>query len=318
MRKLWLLVTIVLIGTCAVVFFFPATVYVPLGHLRHEAFFSGKPTNYWARALQGESFLGQAPPKMDVGQTLRDGGKESVGVLTQMLEDPDRNVRRQAMLALFYIGAEAKPSAPVLAEMMQKEEVSVMFLSESAALAKADPELECQTLAAVLRNKSNPGRRAWALAVLLDSAAQCQIILPAVQELYQEENKDLHVDTIRVLGRMGQPPEPLASDLCAILKTNQIETSGVQAVEALGELGPGAKAGVPLLIKMLSDPATRPSGRNFGPPHLPGVVIALGRIGPPAGPSVPALESLLAKTENDELRRHIREALAKIGPLRSK
>ena len=174
MRKLWCLAIIVLIAACALVFLFPGLAYVPLGRLNHEAFFNGKPTSYWTRAVQGEGFLGQAPPKMDVGQALRDGGKESVGVLTQMLQDPDRNVRRQAMLAVFYIGAEAKPAAPVLAEMMKREENSVVFMAASAALAKADPELECETLAVVLRNPSNRDCRACALAVLLDKAASLQ------------------------------------------------------------------------------------------------------------------------------------------------
>jgi HEAT repeat protein len=313
MRKLWFVVVIVLIGGCALVLLFPALAYVPMGHFRHEAFFAGKPTNYWVRAIQGESFLGQAPPKMDVGQALSEGGNESVGVLTQMLEDPDRNVRKQAMLALFHIGADAKPSGPVLSEIMKKEENSALFLSASAALAKADPELECETLGVVLRDKSNPDRRYWALAVLLDEAAHCQPILPAVQELFQEPDSPMRVDAIRVLGRLQQPPEPLAAALCAILNTNQIENSGVQAVEALGELGSGAKTAVPLLIKILKDPSTRESGRSFGPPHLPGVIIALGRIGPSAAACTPALEGLLAKTKDDQTRRHIREALALIG-----
>jgi HEAT repeat protein len=230
-----------------------------------------------------------------------------------MLQDPDRNVRRQAMLALFYIGAEAKPAAPILAEMMISEENSVMLMAASAALAKADPELECETLAVVLRNPTNRDCRACALAVLLDSAAQCQAILPAVQELFQEPDIGLRIDAIRVLERMRQPPEPLAAALCAILNTDQVENVGVQAIEALGELGAAAKPGVPLLVKILKDPSTRTSGRNFGPPHLPGVIIALGRIGPDASPSIPALESLLVKAKNEELRRHILEALSRIG-----
>lgn len=318
MRKYWILVTIVLLGLCSAVVLFPALAYVPLGRLNGEAFFAGKPTSYWKHALKGEGILGHGPPAGDVGQTLRDGGSESVGVLTQMLQDPDRHVRRQALLALFYIGADAKPAAPTMSAMMKKEDSSVIFLAASAALAKADPELECETLAEVLRDTSNQDRRAWALAVLLESATQCQAILPAVQALYQEPDSSLRVDTIRVLGRMREPPEPLAEALCAILNTNQIETSGVQAIEALGELGAGAKASVPLLIKILQDPSTRKSGRNFGPPHLPGVVIALGRIGKDANAGIPALESVLAKANDDELRRHTREALAQIRPSANK
>ena len=135
----------------------------------------------------------------------------------------------------------------------------------------------------------------------------------AVQELFQEPDVGLRVDAIRVLGRMRQPPEPLVAALCAILTTDEVEKVGVQAIEALGELRAAAGSSVPLLVKILKDPSTRPSGRNFGPPHLPGVIIALGRIGPDASPSVPALESVLVKAKDEELRRHTREALSRIG-----
>jgi len=47
MRKFWFLAILAFLGaSVVVVLLFPAAIYVPLGYLRSEAFFAGKPTNY--------------------------------------------------------------------------------------------------------------------------------------------------------------------------------------------------------------------------------------------------------------------------------
>jgi hypothetical protein len=57
-------------GFVALVLAFPDMTSVPLGFLRHEASFAGKPTNHWIRALRQESSLGQAQPASDIGPTI--------------------------------------------------------------------------------------------------------------------------------------------------------------------------------------------------------------------------------------------------------
>ena len=70
-RKAWLIGILLFITVLAAAWRFPATIYVPLGMIRHEAFFEGKPTSYWARAFKKEPFLGQALATGDTGKTLR-------------------------------------------------------------------------------------------------------------------------------------------------------------------------------------------------------------------------------------------------------
>src|SRR5262249_16831359 len=126
-RLLWTI--LVLAGCLALALAFPAAVYVPWGYLRHEASFAGKPTNDWIRALKHEGFLGHGAPTGDIGKTLRDGGSAAVPVLCEIAEDPDGDVRQEALTALSLIGPEARSATPVLAATIKKEENSSRFLT---------------------------------------------------------------------------------------------------------------------------------------------------------------------------------------------
>src|SRR5918912_1477151 len=98
MRKSRILRAILVIACfVALILAFPALIYVPLGVLRHEAFFRGKPTDYWVQALRQEPYMGQAPPTGDVGKTLREGGAAAVPVLSAITENPDDTLRAQAL-----------------------------------------------------------------------------------------------------------------------------------------------------------------------------------------------------------------------------
>src|SRR5437588_7534583 len=115
MRNRWLIgIFIVTAGVVAWVLVFPDMASESLARLRHEAFFDGKPTNYWIRALKHEGVLGQARPAGDIGRTLRDGGSAAVPVLCEIAENPDENLRSEALLGLSLIGPEAQAAAPVL------------------------------------------------------------------------------------------------------------------------------------------------------------------------------------------------------------
>src|SRR5262249_31716392 len=114
MRKRWLiLIPFVILGLLVLAWFFPTAVYLPLGFVRGEATFDGKPTDYWAHALKQEGFLGQAPPPGDAGKMLREGGAAAVPVLCEIARGPDDLLRTQALSALALMGPEAKGAVPV-------------------------------------------------------------------------------------------------------------------------------------------------------------------------------------------------------------
>src|SRR5438128_7060954 len=101
MRKRWPFAIILLtIALPVLAWLFPSVVYVPVGMVKGEATFQGKPTDYWARALNQEGFLGHDPPPGDAGKTLRQGGAAAVPVLCEIAQAPDDNLRTQALSTL--------------------------------------------------------------------------------------------------------------------------------------------------------------------------------------------------------------------------
>jgi HEAT repeat protein len=313
--KRWL-VGIALVLACSLVaaWLFPAMVYVPMGSVRREAFFDGKPTNYWVRALKQEGFLGHAPPPGDAGKALREGGGAAVPVLREMASSPDDDVRAETLRVLTYLGPEARPATPELAAAMKAEDNSNRFILASEALAKADPVAAGETLGAVLRDKTNNSRRSWALTQLLELAPQGQEALPALKDISSDPKEDalLRIQAIRMMGRLHEPAEPLLAVLVEFVTTPK-SPAGVQAVEALGEMGPAAKPALPTLLKLLDDRSVPLTGQRWGPLHKAAVIHTVGEIGPDAREAVPRLLAFL-KTKDYFVRLHVAIALANMGP----
>jgi len=316
MQKRWLLciLVLILIGlTLALVT--PAPFYLSLGVVRHEAFFAGKPTNYWARALKQDRFLGHAPPQGDIGKTLRQGGAAAVPVLCEIAQSADDKLRYEALLALSVMGPGAKAAEPTLEAAIKREKESSKFLLASETLARLDPGAATAVLSVVLRDKEDEGsRRSWALATLLKYAPETQGALPTLKELVQDKDDSvlLRVQALLLLWRLKQPVDPLISELC-ITASEPKGLAGVQSLEALGDMGPDAAAAVPALLKLLEKPGLAMLGTRWGPAHKAAIVRTLGKIGPAAAPAVPALLVLL-KSNKPQIQWEVSVALGKIGP----
>jgi HEAT repeat protein len=304
----------ILIAVTALAVAFPVVLYLPLGAVRQEAFFAGRPTSYWARALKGEPFLGEQPYAGDVGKRLRDGAAAAVPVLRELAASSDEELRSEALLALSLMGPEAKGAAPELETTLRTEKNSTRFLLAGEALGNADPPAAATALAAIARAKEEDGgRRAFALAGLSKLAPRGQEAVPALTELLQDPtaNPALRVEAARVLWLMKQPAEPLVATLSEILSADK-SPAGVQALELLGELGPAAKPAVPVLRKLLDEPSLELLGKKWGAPHRAAVIRTLGQIGPEADAAVPALVAQVR--DNYYLRTEVTLALANLGP----
>jgi HEAT repeat protein len=314
-RKRWLVgLLVVLACALALILVFPATVYVPLGKLRHEAFFDGKPTSYWVRAFRQEGFLVHPPPSGDVGKTLREGGAAAVPVLREIAAYPDQNLRSEALGVLALLGPDARDATPELAAAVKAEDNSSRFMLACEALAGVDPATAAETLGEVLRDKTNDGRRSWALTELLKLAPQGREALPGLKEMVNDPKAEvvLRVQAMRMLWRLKEPAEPLVAALVEVVTADQ-SPAGVQALEALGEMGPDAKPALPVLLKLLQDRSIPLSGKYWGPPHRAAVIHAIGGIGPEARTAVPLLLDCL-KTKDYAVRMEVAMAVANMGP----
>jgi HEAT repeat protein len=312
--SLWILF-LAIAGSAILVLLFPSIALIGLGRVRGEAFFEGRPTDYWARALNGEAFLGQAAPAGDFGQTLRAGGAAAVPVVCELIERPEPKLRLQGLSVLALMGAEAASATPALAKVLQTEGETACFILAAKTLAKLNPGLATTELSAIVGNKADQGdRRSWALVGLQELAPNCSAAAPILDELARDRNEDvlLRVAAIAVLTRLGRPSEALVTILCDTALTEQTP-AGVQALQILGEMGPAARSAVPALIKLLERPNLPMAGLPFGPPHRQAVVESLGMIGPDASPALPALLATL-QISNLLVRTEVALALARIGP----
>jgi len=317
MRKRWTLAIIIAIAglMVALAWFFPTTVYVPVGLVKGEATFDGKPTDYWKDALNREGFLGQKPPPGDAGKTLRQGGAAAVPVLCEIARGPDENLRTEALNALALMGPEAKDAVPLLSDILKTEKNSGRFLLASQAWANVDPSAAAEALAAVLREDGGDlGRKACAFASLFKLAPKGQEAVPTLNDIRNDPkaNPVVRVQAIEVLWHMNQPAQPLVRDLCEMASADNSPV-GVQALHVLGEFGPSAKSAVPALLKILNRPKLPSTGRTWGPPHRQAVVRTLGRIGPEASSAMPVLLASLFSI--DYLNRvELAQTITEIGP----
>src|SRR6266851_3829865 len=154
MRRRWLLaIIVVVLGLLALAWLFATTVYVPVGFVKGEATFDGKPTDYWVDALKQEGFLGHKPPPGDAGKTLRQGGSAAVPVLCEIAQSPDDNMRMEALNALSLMGPEAKGAKSMLQATLKTETNRTRFSLASDALAHVDPAAAAESMCAILRDK---------------------------------------------------------------------------------------------------------------------------------------------------------------------
>jgi len=195
------------------------------------------------------------------------------------LKSPDSDVRRAAAKGLSEMGPDAKASAPALVS--------------------------------ALKNDKDLFVRRFAAQALGDVGAEPKTAVPALSAVLKEEDKKELVEAaVTSLGKMGPtavPPlvdalknkagaakkapkkGPVPTDPTAFVRT--------KAAEALGNIGPGAKAAVPALIGALNDRDIRTEA-----------AIALGNIGPDAKDAVSALQGA-AKAKGNKKDKAFKEAV---------
>jgi HEAT repeat protein len=327
-RRLFAII-VVIVGLLTLAWLYPNAVYVPVGYVKGEATFDGKPTDYWVHALNQEGFFGQAPPPGDAGKTLRQGGSAAVPVLCEIAQGPDKNLRLAALNALALMGAEAKTAKPMLQATVKTETDRSRFYLASDALAHVDAPAAADASSAILRDKQESlSRKTFAFAALLRMVPQGQEAVPTLKEVFNDTKEDVLVRVLaaEVLWSMNQPAESLLPALREMVTAENCPV-GVQALVIMGSMGPAAKSALPTLLKVADRPnlplAVAGGATRGGPANRKAVYRTLGFIGPDASVAIPRLLGTLQsnkyfapKQTNAEyyLRAEIGLALVHMGP----
>ncbi len=286
MRKTWIIVLSILCLLALVCWLEPTGVI--RGWVGGEAFFDGRPTDYWSRAVRSSDPVVQSHAR----ERLSQGGSDAVPVLLELLGNQDADwqaaeVRWQAAEILGQIGPDAQASSTALLAALRDSDLHVRLVAATSL-------------------------------TLVDTPAD--LAVPALQELL---NTDVSESVLRALSNYGPEAKPALDDLVGVLSNESLGTelrwnaartlgkmreAGVEAIpaivqhlkdpaptvrehcaEALGDIGPLARDTFPALVAVLTDPATRVR-RD--------AVRSLGQMGAPADETLPAIEPLLEDPES--------------------
>jgi HEAT repeat protein len=248
-----------------------------------------------------------------LGQGLRGA---AVRALVEALEDDDLDVKRIAVRDLKEIGSADERATATLTALLEHPDSA---LSSEAAMALTVISRGVAPLTAILESK-NCNDPAWKQsevqyyaisslsrqlsatrpAALAQDARQA---LPALVKAAEDDDPDLRLSAVKVLGQIRGEPVLSLPALCSALRDDEDRDVRWAAALALGEYGEVAAPVVPELIAALGDDDVQ---------VRVGAATALGKIGPMAITALPALIRAL-DDRDEQLRQCAKGALVKIG-----
>jgi HEAT repeat protein len=243
-----------------------------------------------------------------VTEALRKTGASGVGPLLREFQrkENDPRVRIGAARALGILGALAKNEAvPVLAGAIKEDSDPSVRYAAAVALGKIDPasnvgvEMKASALNALKDLKTSYSGRLEAVDVL-GRLLPRKAAVPALVEALTSMDYSLRNAATTALRKIGAAAvEPLLEEL----KPDRRSEFRLATVQALGNLGPQAKAAVPKLLRALEEE---------NPSFNAAVITALTQIGISQPAAVPALLSAL-NTPEVSTRETLVNALARVG-----
>ena len=237
--------------------------------------------------------------RLAAAKALRELGEKAeaaVPALIASIKDPDRDVRTQAVFALGRIGPKAKAAVPALVDALEDEPLQGAI---SSALITIGPEASIPALGKAIKDKRPQVRRA-AVGMASLFRGESEKILPELVFALQDDA--LRVDAVRAIGAMGPKAEKAVPDVLKALNAYE-RSPGVygEAITALQRIGPKA---VPALIATLKD-----KKRDI----RAAAVRALASMDPPPDEALPNLIKVL-EDEDSMVKTAAAGALERFGP----
>jgi HEAT repeat protein len=268
---------------------------------------------------------------------------EAVPELTEAVKHESPEVRLEALLALGEIGKKSEPATAAILQVLAEDKFPHVRVAAAYAIASIQPaNAEAKkALEAAQQDKDFLLQlmSSWALTKL--DAGNKEYATKAVDlaiAALGSSDESIRSAGARVLTEMPPTDRPivgehlmkaLQQDGGAALMDNLVEATAALgpgvvekilpslerpeirkfALRVFANLGPGAAAAVPALIKAIESPAETPADLEFKREAQ----FVLGQIGPSAKAAVPALVRALA-SDHEEIRGSAAFSLGKIGP----
>jgi HEAT repeat protein len=226
-RSWWLAGGLALAVLLGAVFLAPASPLNLPDWLGFNGKYDGRPTRSWMKDLDSDTDQTRWEAAFALGAMGTDGRRAVPRLATLMVEDPNARVRAAAALALAKMAPASRSGVAELIEALDDDEPLVRF-NAVMALSRLGTEASEATPALIraLRDERN------------------QIGLERVHFTIQH-----HV--VVALGHTSAGSDEAVGPLLEVLKSAEDEPLKLAVVRSLGEIGPEARAAVPLLVPLL-------------------------------------------------------------------
>jgi len=249
------------------------------------------------------------------------------------LSENDARVQLKACEILGQLGVASASTVPELLKHLKgNDELLVRAATTALGKIHAQPEMVLPTLTALLENKS-VAVRITTVRAIADYGPAAASSAPLLLSLLADDNVMLRASAVDALGQIGDIRAEVIDALVKALSDGQAQVTlkaadslsniGAPAVpalvqklsdegyrrlvvEVLGEIGPGAEAAVPALVKVLS-------GVGDDLELQREVFIALAAMGPKANAATTAMMKILQDPTAVESRAGAAYVLARIG-----
>jgi HEAT repeat protein len=176
-------------------------------------------------------------------------------VLVEGLQRNDQLVQLQAIANLLLTGSAAKSVLPELRKLLADHKPAVR-LETALALIHIDPKNAADAVPALVEAlKSDPDQSAVRAAKAAGELGPiAKDTVPELVKLLSAKNLSLRLEAASAVARIDSAQVPQATEaLVALLKEPKNRAFRFRALTALQQIGPGAKAALPVLTELLKD-----------------------------------------------------------------
>jgi HEAT repeat protein len=213
--------------------------------------------------------------------------RDAIVPLAKLLNDAEKEVRLQALVALDGFGAEAEPVVSFIAAAVKDADPFVRrrALKTLAPLAKTSTIARVGLLDVMKAEESEDRQMAAKTLQGVKGPA-----VPGLTKLLAEKRAEVRLLAVQTLATIGAEAAPAAPALLELLEKEENKEVRLSMIGALGRLGTEGKAAIPVLAKLLSedDKSTRLE-----------VVKALSGFGPLAKPVAGDVAAVLRTGDKD-------------------
>jgi HEAT repeat protein len=172
--------------------------------------------------------------------------------LIRALKEQNRDVRKNAAVAIEKIGPAAKAAVPALIVALKDPDDDVRhYAAEALGRIGGEARDAVEALGEALQDKSKDVRQsaAWALGKI---GTEAKGAAPALIETLKDQDKDVRLTAAWSLGITGAEAKAAVPILIAAMK-EQNESGRQSAARVLGRIGADAEPAIPILMEALRD-----------------------------------------------------------------